>query len=74
MVPSDVFSWSVQFLFAGSNGLITTVSFSFSSGLVENRTKPQQIASAILNFALCLGLLGGSLFSFPILKFTTGLP
>jgi len=71
-VDNDLYSWSIQFLFAISNGILTNVAFCYAPTLVENRTKPQQVASAILNLALTLGLTIGSLFSVPFLKFASG--
>jgi hypothetical protein len=71
-VQSDAFSWLVQLLFAVSNGVLTNIAFCYAPGLVENEKHPQQVASAILNFSLCFGLLCGSLFSFPYVQFATG--
>lgn len=71
VVHSDAFSWAVQFIFAASNGILTNVAFCYAPGLVANSTHPQQVASAILNFSLCFGLLCGSFFSFPFLGFAT---
>lgn len=72
VVENDLYSWSIQFLFAITNGILTNVAFCYAPTLVENRTKPQQVASAILNLALTLGLTVGSLFSVPFLKFASG--
>ena len=72
VVESDMYSWSIQFFFAVTNGVLTNVAFCFAPTLVENRTKPQQVASAILNLALTLGLTVGSFFSVPFLKFALG--
>ncbi|KAG7355661.1 nucleoside transporter [Nitzschia inconspicua] len=63
VVPSDTFSWSIQFLFAVSNGFMTNICFCYAPSLVGNRTHPQQVASAILNFSLSFGLLMGSFVS-----------
>ena len=52
VVNSDLYSWGIQGLFAITNGILTNVAFSFAPTLVENRSKPQQVASAILNLAL----------------------
>lgn len=71
-VQSDVFSWTVQFIFAITNGALTNVAFCHAPGLVENKTDHQQVASAILNFSLSLGLLCGSFFSFPFSELVTG--
>ena len=72
IVESDMYSWSIQFLFAVSNGFMTNIAFCYAPSLVENRTHPQQVASAILNFALSFGLLVGSFFSGPYLKIASG--
>ena len=72
VVESDMYSWSIQFFFAVTNGVLTNVAFCYAPTLVENRTKPQQVASAILNLALTLGLTVGSFFSVPFLKFALG--
>ena len=72
VVESDLYSWSIQFLFAVTNGMLTNVAFCYAPTLIENRTKPQQVASAILNLALTLGLTVGSFFSVPYLKFALG--
>jgi len=73
VVESDFYSWTVQFLFAVSNGFLTNIAFCYAPSLVENRTHPQQVASAILNFALSFGLLVGSFISGPFLKFAAGI-
>ena len=72
VIDNDFFSWSIQFLFAVSNGILTNVAFCYAPSLVENRTHPQQVASAILNFALTFGLTVGSFLSGPFLKFASG--
>jgi len=72
VVDNDLYSWSIQFFFAVTNGTLTNVAFCYAPTLVENRTKPQQVASAILNLALTLGLTVGSFFSVPFLKFALG--
>ncbi len=71
-VKSDSFSWLIQFLFAVSNGFMTNICFCYAPSLVENRVHLQQVASAILNFALSFGLLVGSFFSGPFLQFASG--
>ena len=72
VIESDMYSWSIQFFFAVTNGVLTNIAFCYAPTLVENRTKPQQVASAILNLALTLGLTVGSFFSVPFLKFALG--
>jgi hypothetical protein len=72
VIDSDLYSWSIQFLFAITNGILTNVAFCYAPTLIENRTKPQQVASAVLNLAMTLGLTVGSFFSVPFLKFASG--
>ena len=69
VIQSDIWSWSLQFIFAWTNGLMTNIAFCYAPTLVENKTNPQQMASAILNFALSFGLLVGSFFAYPYLSF-----
>lgn len=69
VILNDWFSWTLQFLFAWTNGFLTNVTFCYAPSLVENKTHPQQVASAILNFALSFGLLCGSFFAYPYLSF-----
>jgi hypothetical protein len=71
-IPSDVFSLVVQFLFAVTNGMLTSVCFRLAPGLIPATTEMQQISSAILNFSLCFGLLCGSFLSFPLHGIFTG--
>mmetsp|Transcript_40055 Transcript_40055/g.96712 ORF Transcript_40055/g.96712 Transcript_40055/m.96712 type:complete len:708 (+) Transcript_40055:301-2424(+) len=69
VIQSDIWSWSLQFVFAWTNGFMTNIAFCYAPTLVENKTNPQQMASAILNFALSFGLLVGSFFAYPYLSF-----
>eukprot|EP00537_Pseudo-nitzschia_pungens_P003792 CAMPEP_0172361488 /NCGR_PEP_ID=MMETSP1060-20121228/5298_1 /TAXON_ID=37318 /ORGANISM="Pseudo-nitzschia pungens, Strain cf. cingulata" /LENGTH=625 /DNA_ID=CAMNT_0013083743 /DNA_START=154 /DNA_END=2031 /DNA_ORIENTATION=+ len=71
-VDNDVISWIIQFMFAVTNGLLTNIAFCYAPSLVENRSHPQQVASAILNLAMTFGLLVGSFFSGPFLRFALG--
>lgn len=71
-VDNDLFSWSIQLFFAITNGMLTNIAFCYAPTLIENRTNPQQVASAILNLAMTLGLTVGSFFSGPFLKFASG--
>jgi len=71
-INNDLNSWSIQFVFAVTNGILTNIAFCHAPSLVENRTNPQQVASAILNFAMTFGLLIGSFFSGPFLQFASG--
>jgi len=72
VVEGDSYSWTVQFLFAVSNGILTNLAFCYAPTLVESRSKPQQVASAILNLTMTLGLTIGSFFSVPFLNFASG--
>jgi hypothetical protein len=65
-IPSDVFSLVVQFMFAVSSGMLTSICFMHAPGLIPGTDEMQQTSSAILNFSLCLGLLCGSFLSFPL--------
>jgi hypothetical protein len=69
VIQSDIWSWFLQFIFAWTNGFMTNIAFCHAPTLVENKTNPQQMASAILNFALSFGLLIGSFFAYPYLSF-----
>jgi hypothetical protein len=71
-IPSDVFSLVVQFLFAVTNGMLTSVCFRLAPSLIPATTEMQQISSTILNFSLCFGLLCGSFLSFPLHWIFTG--
>ena len=71
---ADMQSWTIQFMFAVTNGILTNIAFCHAPRLVENRTNPQQVASAILNFAMTFGLLIGSFSSGPFLEFASGAP
>jgi hypothetical protein len=72
IIDNDLYSWSIQFLFAITNGFLTNIAFCYAPSLVENRTHPQQVASAILNFAMTFGLTIGSFVSGPFLEFASG--
>ena len=72
IIDNDLYSWSIQFLFAITNGFLTNIAFCYAPSLVENRTHPQQVASAILNFAMTFGLTVGSFVSGPFLEFASG--
>jgi hypothetical protein len=65
-IDNDLFSMVVQFLFAVTNGMLTSLCFMQAPGLISSSTELQQISSAILNFSLCSGLLLGSFGSFPL--------
>jgi hypothetical protein len=72
IIDNDLYSWSIQFLFAITNGFLTNIAFCYAPSLVENRTHAQQVASAILNFAMTFGLTVGSFVSGPFLEFASG--
>lgn len=66
VIPSDLYSAVVQTTFALSNGLLVSCSFMHASNLVgHNNPDHQEKASEIMTFAVFLGLLSGSLLSFP---------
>jgi hypothetical protein len=71
-LSSDLFSITVQLLFAISNGLIVSLAFMHGSGLVPATTNIQQKVSEWLNLAVGGGLLVGSLLSFPFARVATG--
>jgi equilibrative nucleoside transporter 1/2/3 len=71
-IHSDAFSWLVQFIFAVTNGVLTTVSFSVAATLLPADENLQQIASSILNLSLCLGLVAGGLAASPLLWLFSG--
>jgi hypothetical protein len=77
-IHSDSYSWIVQLTMAISNGYLTNIAFSVAPTLVEanvmektaaTTARSQQIASAVLNFAMSSGLLCGSACSFYYLEF-----
>lgn len=67
-IPSDLYSFLVQMAFSISNGMLLTVSFAQAPTLLSPHRKDEmnQHMSEILSFAVALGLLGGSLLSFPV--------
>jgi Nucleoside transporter len=62
----DWISWVIQFSFAVSNGALTRLCFGYAPTFLVADRQVQQNASTLLNFSLCLGLLVGSLASFPL--------
>ncbi|GKZ00533.1 hypothetical protein MPSEU_001005700 [Mayamaea pseudoterrestris] len=74
VVPSDLYSFAMQFLFAASNGFLVTLAFAHAPSLLEvtgsnlNSGAQQERMSEILSFSLSLGLLVGSLCSYPVSK------
>lgn len=71
VIRSDVYSLTVQFLFAVSNGILVSTSFMWSPHLVGSTSHMQERASEIMTFAVCFGLLSGSLLAFPFLQAAT---
>lgn len=65
VIPSDLYSSSVLFSFAVTNGLLVSCSFIHAPHLVAHNTSMQERASEIMTFAVSFGLLSGSLLSFP---------
>lgn len=70
-IQSDVYSLMIQFAFAFSNGAVLTVAFAHAPTLIpndEHAEKHRQVMSEMLSFAVAVGLLSGSLFSYPVSK------
>ena len=67
-IESDVYSLTVQALLALSNGLLISLAFMHAPTMVPPTPASQEKSSEILSFSLSLGLLTGSLFSFPVTK------
>jgi len=65
VIANDIYSWSVQFFFAMTNGLLVSLSFMHAPHLVAHNTTMQERASEMMTFSVSLGLLMGSLLSFP---------
>ncbi|KAG7361565.1 nucleoside transporter [Nitzschia inconspicua] len=68
ILRSDIYSLTVQFLFAVTNGVLVSTSFMWSPHLIGNTSHMQERASEIMTFAVCFGLLSGSLLAFPFLQ------
>jgi len=71
VVRNDMFSLSVQFVFAVTNGLLVSISFMLSPKLIGCTTSLQERASATMTLALYFGLFCGSLLAFPLLQLAT---
>jgi len=69
-IHSDAYSFLVQAGLALSYGFLVTLAFMLSPTLVSGTTA-QEKSSEILTLSLSLGLLVGSLLSFPITKLAT---
>jgi len=66
VLNSDLYSTTVQALFAVSNGFVVTTAFVHAPSLLPNVTHVQERSAEILTFALYVGLLTGSLLSVPV--------
>ena len=64
-IQSDLYSFTIQLLFAFTNGILLSCSFMHAPCLISNTTSMQERSSEILTFAVSFGLLNGSLLSFP---------
>jgi hypothetical protein len=67
LFTSDWYTILISVLFAFSNGLFSTLSFIYAATLMsstDDNEAAQRVASTLLNFAVGLGLLCGSLVSF----------
>lgn len=70
-IESDLYSETVQFAFATSNGFLLSAAFVHAPSLIPNKPEMQERMSEILSFAVALGLFCGSLFSYPVSKFVS---
>jgi len=71
VIRNDLFSLSVQLLFAITNGLFVSTSFMWSPQLVGTTTSLQERASETMTLALYFGLLCGSFLAFPFMQLAT---
>jgi hypothetical protein len=65
-IQSDAYSLFIQSIFALSNGLLISLAFMEGRTGLPDRPDVQETSSEILTFAVYLGLLSGSLLSFPL--------
>ena len=68
-VPSDVYSWVIQIVFAVSNGFVASTAFIVAPQLLpphNNNVEIQERSAEILTFCLSFGLLSGSFLSVPV--------
>jgi Nucleoside transporter len=65
-VPSDVYSYTVQFAFAVSNGSLLSAAFGHAPTRIPAKPEMQERMSKILSFAVAFGLLCGSFFAYPV--------
>lgn len=77
IVHNDYFSWMVQFMFALTNGILASTAFMYAPRLIVaerttmNGSSQQERSSNMMTFALCFGLLTGSMLSFPYMEVAT---
>jgi len=69
---TDLYSRILMLVFGFTNGFISSLAFTCAPALIPSKEEYQTVASTILNFALGIGLLGGSLFSFVYIRFASG--
>ena len=72
-VESDLYSLSTNFAFAFTNGILISSSFMHGPQLIAHTTGTQERASELLTFAVYIGLLSGSMLSFPVSQLAAGL-
>jgi Nucleoside transporter len=65
-VPSDVYSYTVQFAFAVSNGSLLSAAFGHAPTRIPAKPEMQERMSKMLSFAVAFGLLCGSFFAYPM--------
>jgi hypothetical protein len=68
-IPSNLYAFVVQVLFATSNGFLASVAFIFAPTVLPPTTHVQERSAELLNFSLSFGLLSGSFLSFPVSHF-----
>lgn len=69
---SDVYTLVVLSAFSVSNGFLLSASFCHAPSLIGSIPKLQERMAEILNLSVSLGLLVGSLLSFPVAAFLSG--
>lgn len=70
IVPSDFYSLVVQAAFSVSSGCLISTCFVHAGSLVNNTGS--RVVSELLNLAVSVGLLAGSMLSFPVVKLLSG--
>ena len=69
IVHSDVYSWFTQCAFGLSNGFLVTTAFVVAPTLLSQNDGVQQArSSTLLTLSVSLGLLMGSLLSYPVIQ------